>query len=128
MMLKQMARCFESWRVKSLGLFLLSVPLSATALPLADTQGRVAAVRVVSDQSGGAAFEVWFSSTTRDRYGCLAANGYITVREANFTSSPENYSRIFAIALASQAAGKELALDSSGTDPCFQVSIAWMVD
>jgi hypothetical protein len=115
-------------RAQCLGLVAFCAPLCATALPLADTQGTVSAVRVVSDLAGEAAFQVWFSATTRDRFGCIATDGYITVRKANPSLSDENYNRIFAIALAAQSAGKPLALDSGGTDPCFNVSIGWMVD
>jgi hypothetical protein len=128
MMLNFMTRCPIRGRVQLLGLALLCVPLSAAALPLADTQGTVSAVRIVSDLVGEAAFEVWFSSTTRDRFNCILANGYITVRKATSSLSDENYNRIFAIALAAQASGKELALDSAGTDPCISVNLAWMVN
>jgi hypothetical protein len=114
--------------MKCLGLAALCAPLCAIALPTADTQGTVSAVRVVQDIDGEAAFQVWFSSATRDRFSCIAANGYITVRKATTTLSDENYDRIFAIAITAQATGKELALDSGGTDPCINVSIGWMVD
>jgi hypothetical protein len=125
---ERLARNHTRLRVKFLGLALLCAPLSAIALPTADTQGTVSAVRVVLDQVGEAAFQIWFSATTRDRYSCISADGYVTVRKATTILSDENYDRIFAIALAAQASGKELALDSGGTDPCVNVVVAWMVN
>jgi hypothetical protein len=128
MTIQSSARSFTRLGAKLVGLAALCAPPSALSLPLADTQGAVSAVRVVLDIDGGAAFQVWFSSATRDRYGCILTNGYITVRQVTPGLSADNYNRIFALAMAAQASGKELALDSGGSNPCISPNVAWMVD
>lgn len=108
--------------------FLLLVPFIADALPIGDTQGVVSAVRVRNYSAGVQTFEVWFSSTSNDRFGCIQTDGYILVSEAGSAMSAENYKRLFAIALAAQVSGKVLALDSGLGNPCINVNMAWMVN
>lgn len=99
-------------------LLLLLIPLLANAVPTGDTQGIVSAVRIRPAVSGVHSFEVWFSATSNDRWGCIQSDGYVVVSETNAAMTTDNYKRIFAVALAAQAAGKTLALDS-GVNACF---------
>lgn len=107
---------------------LLLIPLFAAAVPAGDTQGIVSAVRIKPVSGGVHSFEVWFSATTNDRWGCIQSTGYVVVTETAAAVTPDNYNRIFAVALAAQAAGKTLAMDSGATNPCTSVNMAWMVD
>jgi hypothetical protein len=118
-----------SERISRLGwlLLLLFTPI-ANAVPPGDTQGVVSAVRLRQATGGTHSFEIWFSSTSRDRWGCIQSDGYILVSETAAGMTIDNYKRIFAIALAAQVAGKVLALDSAGTNPCTSANMAWMVD
>lgn len=109
--------------------FLLLLPLLANALPTGDTQGIVAAVRIKNAVNGVNSFEIWFSSTTNDRFGCVQSTGYVVVSEATSQMSTDSFKRIFATALAAQASGKPLALDSwSASNQCESVIYAWMVN
>lgn len=98
------------------------------ALPQGDTSGTVSAVRVrnVNANEGIAAFEIWFNSVSRDRWGCLANDGYILVRQNGIGVNAESFQMMFSVALAAQTAGKKLVVDSSGTNPCLNVNNAWM--
>jgi hypothetical protein len=102
--------------------------LASAALPTGDTQGVVAAVRVMVPSGGVHSFQVWFASASNDRWSCVQSNGYVIVSESTLGMTSENYKRIFAIALAAQASGKALALDSASTNPCTSANVAWMVD
>lgn len=114
--------------MKRITYLLLLLPLLANALPTGDTQGIVSAVRVKAAVNGAHAFEVWFAATSNDRFGCIQNDGYVVVSETASAMTPDNYKRIFAIALAAQAAGRTLAVDSGGTNPCESVIVAWMVN
>jgi hypothetical protein len=107
--------------------FLTLVPFMANALPIGDTQGVVSAVRVRNYTAGVQAFEIWFSSTSNDRFGCIQSDGYVLVSEAGSAMTGDNYKRLFAIALAAQVSGKVLAVDSGLGNPCTNVNVAWMV-
>ncbi len=98
------------------------------SLPVGDTKGNVKAVRVVHSavNNGKASFQIFFENPTRDRFQCLANDGYILVREDGVGVTLESFKMMFSIALAAQASGKVLAVDSSGTDPCINVNIAWI--
>jgi hypothetical protein len=103
------------------------IPLVCDAVvPLGDTQGLVAAV-VSKPSASGEAFEVHFSSVTNDRWGCIQASGKIVVSQSAASVSADSFKRMFAIALAAQSSGKQLALDSDGSNPCARVTMAWMV-
>lgn len=117
----------EHYMRRVLGLLLL-VPLLASALPTGDTQGIVAAVRIKSPVSGVNSFEIWFSSTTNDRFGCIQSSGYVVVSEGTSQMTNDSFKLIFATALAAQSAGKPLALDSWSANPCESVINAWMVN
>lgn len=107
---------------------LCSFPFIAYALPTGDTQGMVSAIRVLAPVGGVNSFEVWFSSTSNDRFGCIQGSGYVLVSESTTSMTAQSFKQIFATALAAQAAGKPLALDSwSAGTPCNNVIIAWMV-
>jgi hypothetical protein len=113
--------------MKWLAISLCAVPLICNALPVGDTQGTVKAIRSLP-AANGEAFEVYFSSVTNDRWGCIQSSGKIVVSQSATSVSTESFKRMFAIALAAQASGKQLALDSEGSAPCGRVTIAWMVD
>jgi len=98
----------------------------AAVPPLGDTQGIVAAVRVRYATGSVQSFEVWFSQTQNDRWGCLGG-GPIIVYDNGYGVTAQSYKQIFAIALMAQQTGKVLALDSSGTNPCSNVNTAWIV-
>src|SRR5687768_13382164 len=87
-------------------MLMLLLTATANAVPPGDTQGVGSAVRLRPAVGGAHSFEVWFSSTSHDRWGCIQADGYIVVNEAAAGMTVDNYKRIFAIALAAQAAGK----------------------
>lgn len=110
-----------------LGLLLL-LPLLANALPIGDTQGIVSAIRVLAPVNGVHSFEVWFSSTSNDRFGCIQNYGYVVVSTSTMSMTADSFKQIFATALAAQTTGKPLALDSwSAGNTCSGVIIAWMV-
>jgi hypothetical protein len=101
----------------------------AVPLPLGDTQGVIKAV--VTDhnvQRPYNSFLVFMTSMDNDRFGCIATNGYITVKDTGIGVSPESYRQMFGIALTAQASGRRLALSSSGADPCSNVNQVWMLD
>lgn len=98
------------------------------ALPVGDTKGNVKAVRVVHSavNGGKSSFQIYFENATRDRFGCIADDGYVLVREDGIAVTMESFKMMFAIALAAQTSGKVLAVDSSSDNPCINVNIAWM--
>lgn len=104
------------------------ISLPSYCLPVGDTKGNVTSVRVVHSgvNAGEASFQIFFENQTRDRWGCLASDGYILVRDGGLGVTPESFKMMFSVALAAQATGKVLAVDSSGTDPCINVNTAWM--
>ena len=108
----------------------LLISLPGYGLPTADTMGKVTSVRVVhSGVNGGkSAFQIWFEDGTRDRWGCLALQSYILVREDGLGVTPDSFKMIFSVALAAQSTGKVLAVDSNGTDPCINANSAWMIN
>jgi hypothetical protein len=111
-----------------ISIVLILITLPSYSLPTGDTVGKVTAVRVVHSgvNNGKASFQIFFENQTRDRFGCLASDGYILVREDGFGVTIESFKMMFSIALAAQASGKVLAVDSSGTDPCINANIVWM--
>lgn len=110
----------------SLILILISMP--SYSLSAGDTKGKVKAVRVVhSGVNGGkASFQIWFENQTRDRFKCLSSDGYILVREDGIGVTLESFKMMFSVALAAQASGKVLTVDSAGTDPCINANTIWM--
>jgi hypothetical protein len=113
------------WKI--LPLTLASLIVNA-ALPVGDTQGTVKAVRTLTPAAGAHSFEIWFVAAQNDRWGCVQNPGYVRVRENGPSMTSEGFKHIFAIALAAQAAGKVLAVDSNGVDPCNSGVSAYMVD
>lgn len=115
-------------RIIYLSLCLVPMLVSA-ALPVGDTQGIVTAVRVKIPVSNVHSFEIWFAAApTNDRWACVAANGWVLIKEDAYGMTLENYKRIFALALAAQASGKEFAIDSPSSSPCVNGNTAWMVN
>lgn len=106
----------------------LVIGSAAGTVPIGDTQGLVAAVRLLPAGGGVSTFQVWFSSVSNDRWGCLQNNGFVTVSESNAAVPPDHFKRLFATALTAQATGKELALDSAGANPCSNAVMGWMVN
>lgn len=105
-----------------------SSTLVHAAVPLGDTQGRVATVRIMRTLNGVQSFQVWFSSVSNDRWGCIADDGYVVVAENGAGVTSDSYKALLAVSLAAQVSEKALALDSAGTNPCANVNMAWMVD
>lgn len=104
------------------------IPLAANAaLPIGDTQGIVKSVRLGNPAPGAHTFEIWFSSVENNRWNCFPNPGYVRVRENTPGMTPESFDRIFALALAAQASGQVLAVDS-GSDPCNNGMTAYIVD
>jgi hypothetical protein len=120
----------EMFMKRTIYLLLCLVPmLVSAALPIGDTQGIVTAVRVKLPVGNVHSFEVWFAAApTNDRWACVAANGWVLVKEDSPGMTLDNYKRIFALALTAQASGKELAIDSAASSPCVNGIVAWMVN
>ena len=104
--------------------------LPGYALPTGDTVGNVEAVRVVHSgvNAGKSSFQIWFKNETRDRWGCLANDGHILIREDGAGVTLESYKLLFSTALTAQSTGKVLAVDSSGTSPCINANSAWIIN
>lgn len=117
------------WKqVMVLGLIVGSSQVWAAA-PTGDTRGKVETVRVMHNEGKGTnRFQIWFSSVENDRFNCLSANGYITVREDDPYVTPESYKLMFQIALEAQKTGNTLAVDSSANNSCQSVNQAWMLN
>jgi hypothetical protein len=115
----------RSWMYAAL--LAMGISNSSTALPLGDTQGMVTAVRIRPAAGTVNSFEVWFTQVQNDRWGCLG-NGYVVVYDNGLGISPESFKQIFVLATIAQTTGRPLALDSSGANPCTNVSMAWVVN
>lgn len=110
----------------TMAVLVAAVNAVAAVPPIGDTQGIVAAVRVRPLAGTVQSFEVWFSQTQNDRWGCVGG-GPIIVYDNGYGMSPQSYKQIFALAVLAQQTGKALALDSAGTNPCSNVSLGWIV-
>lgn len=108
-----------------MSLALLAMVVNA-APPLGDTQGTVAAVRVLPAAGAVKSFEVWFSQTQNDRWNCLS-QGRIVVYENGYGVTSESFKQMFSLAMLAQTSGKPLAFDSAGTNPCSNVNTAWVI-
>ena len=106
------------------------ISISTYSLPVGDTRGNVIAIRVLhaNANAGKSSFQIWFDNETHDRWGCIAGNGYVVVREDGEAVTPESYKMLFSTALAAQAAGKILVVDSasSSANPCINANTAWI--
>ena len=92
-----------------------------------DTQGVIAVVKLLPVSGGVSSFQVWFESVSHDRWNCVRDTGYITVSESAPGMSADHFKRLFALALAAQVAGKRIALDSAGSNPCASAVMGWIV-
>jgi hypothetical protein len=115
--------------VGPVSLFTVLASVAFAAPPMGDTQGRVESVAVDHNyQRDYNSFLIYMRSVENDRWGCLATDGYIRVKDNGVGVTPDNFKQIFSLAVAAQVAGKRLALSSAGSNPCVNVNGAWMLD
>lgn len=94
-----------------------------------DTQGKVETVLVDHNyQRGYNGFLVYLTNVENDRWGCIAATGYIRVKDNALGVDQNNFKQMFSVALAAQISGARVGMSSSGTDPCNSVNQLWMIN
>ncbi len=108
-------------------LCLVIFPVLSHGITTGDTQGNVIAAKVIGEQNDIQTIEIWFSNPVNDRWGCIANPGYIRISDAHPKISSKALSMMMSVALTAQTTGKQLAVDSSGTDQCNSGVHVWMV-
>ncbi len=103
--------------------------MNSGALPVGDTVGKVSAVRTNNNNGKSYnSFQIWLTDVKSDRWSCIKTQGYIEVRDNTASVTNDSLRMMFSIALAAQASGKYLSLDSGGIEPCVNGTNAWMHD
>ncbi len=114
--------------VTSITASLLYTSISLSAPPIGDTQGKVSSVYLKPVTNDEHKMRVYFSTDENNRYGCLTNPGYVEITEASQYVSTEQFKMMLSMALAAQASGKSLSIDSpGGEDPCSQGNSARVI-
>lgn len=88
--------------------FLTAFSVSAKNLDKADIIGIVSdiAISYKGDDYEYTVIRIYFSSTEKDRWGCISSTGYVEATDASPYVTSERLNKIYSMVLAAQTTGK----------------------
>lgn len=102
-------------------------PIVSSAPNIGDTQGKIDYFTLRPMDGEHHVLRIFMSSTTKDRFECIANRGYVEVSDSHARVSTEQFQMILSMVMAAQMSGKIFSIDSTtGGEPCDQGVQAWI--